>query len=50
MNYNFDENLEKNLIKYSQYIASNYYYYTFGKEINWNDPQNLNEKNKLACI
>ena len=44
MNYNFDENLEKNLIKYSQYIASNYYYYTFGKEINWNDPQNLNEK------
>ncbi len=49
MNYTFDEKFEKNFIETSKQLAGVYYYLIFNSYINWENPQDLNEKiNYLA--
>lgn len=49
MNYTFDEKFEKNFIETSKQLAGVYYYLIFKSYINWENPQDLNEKiNYLA--
>ena len=39
-----NENFEQNLIKCAQRLSDVYYYFSFNKWINWENPVDLNEK------
>lgn len=43
-NYNFDTNYSSNLLVFAKRVASMLYKNTFNKNINWENPKNLNEK------